>query len=72
MVPTFSLPTWVPNALKLYVLQENNITCMFCSLSYEFFFIEDKITANCFKDEVTPSLKANGRLKFIKMWHLTM
>ena len=34
------------------------------SLSSEFYFIGNKIAADCFKDEITPSLKANDRLKF--------
>ena len=38
--------------------------CVFCSLSYEFYFIGDKIAADNFKYEITPSLKANARLKF--------
>ena len=29
-----------------------------------FYFIGDKIAADCFKDEITPSLKSNDRLKF--------
>ena len=37
---------------------------MLCSFSYAFFFIGDKITADRFKDEITPSLRANYRLKF--------
>ena len=31
---------------------------------YEFYFIGDKIAADNFKYEITPSLKANARLKF--------
>ena len=37
---------------------------MFCSLSSEFYFIGDKIAADCFKDETTPSLQSKDRLKF--------
>ena len=37
---------------------------MFCALSYKFIFIGDKISANILKYEITPSLKANGRLRF--------
>ena len=37
---------------------------MFCLFSSELFFIGDKIAANNFKDEITPSLKSNDRLKF--------
>ena len=37
---------------------------MFLSLSYVFFLVVDKIAADCFKDEISPSLKANNGLKF--------
>ena len=37
---------------------------MFCSLSYEFYFIGDEIASDHFKDEMTPLLKANDELKF--------
>ena len=37
---------------------------MLYSLSSIFFFIGDKISADSLKDEITPSLKANDRLKF--------
>ena len=36
---------------------------MFCSLSYVFFFIGDKIDADHFKDKITPSLNSDDRLK---------
>ena len=35
-------------------------------MSYEFYFIGDKITADFFKDEITPSLKANDQIKFAR------
>ena len=37
---------------------------MLCSFSYIFHFIGDKIAVDNFKDEITPSLKADYRLKF--------
>ena len=46
----------VPDAPKLYFLQENNSPCVFFSLLYGFYFIRDKISDDCFKDEITPSL----------------
>ena len=52
------------DAPKLYVLQENKSTCVFCSLSSAFYFIGDKIAADNFIREITPSLKAEDRLKF--------
>ena len=58
-----------PNAPKLYVLQENNSTCVLYALSYKFYFIGDKMSTGNFKDEITTLLKANDRLKFFKMWH---
>ena len=39
---------------------------MLCSLSYSFYFVGDKIDDDCFKDEITPSLKSNDRLKFFQ------
>ena len=53
----------VLDAPKLYVLQENKSACVFCSLSYALFFIGDKISADCFGDNNTLSLKENDRLK---------
>ena len=35
----------------------------------ELLFIGDKITANCFKDEITPSLRQTIGLNLIKTWH---
>ena len=52
------------DAFKLYVLQKNNSTCVLCSFSSSFFFIGDEIDADDFKDEITPLIKANDRLKF--------
>ena len=37
---------------------------MLCSLSSPLFFVVDKFSADYFKYEIAPSLKANGRLKF--------
>ena len=37
---------------------------MFCSLLYAFHFVGDKIASDSFKDETTPLLKSNYRLKF--------
>ena len=53
----------VPDAPKLYVLQENKSDCLFCSLSSTFYFIDDKITADGFKNEIKLLIKANTRLK---------
>ena len=44
--------------------RDNKIACVFCLLSYSFYFIGDKMYADCFLDKTTPSLKANDRLKF--------
>ena len=38
--------------------------CVLFPLVSSFYFIGDKIDADCYKDEITPSLKTNGRLKF--------
>ena len=54
----------VPGATKLYFLQGANSAGLFCSLSFVFYFVGDKILSNRFKDEINPSLKANKRLKF--------
>ena len=45
-------------------LQENKNACVICSLSYTFFFVGNKIAADCFKEEIIRSLKSNDRLKF--------
>ena len=37
---------------------------MFCSLLYAFHFVGDKIASDSFKDETTPLLKSNDRLRF--------
>ena len=37
---------------------------MLCSLSSVFYFIGDKISAHCLKDDIKPSLRANSRLKY--------
>ena len=37
---------------------------MLYSLSYSFYLIGGKISADHFKDGITPSLKANDKLKF--------
>ena len=47
----------------MFVLQEDNSACVFCSLSSELLFICDKIDADSFKDESKPSLKENDGLK---------
>ena len=48
----------------MYVLHGNRSYCEFYSFSSVFYFIGDKISANCFKDEITSSLKTNDGLKF--------
>ena len=55
---------YVPGGPKLYVLQGRKSCCVLFSLSYYFNFFGGKISAGCFKDEITPSLKSNNRLKF--------
>ena len=40
-----------------------NSACVFCPLSPVFKFVGDKIATDRFYDEITPSLKANHRLK---------
>ena len=37
---------------------------MFCLFGSSLYFIGDKISADCFKNEISPLLKANYRLKF--------
>ena len=37
---------------------------MLCSLSSVFYLIANKLSARCLKDDITPSLRANNRLKF--------
>ena len=54
----------VPDAPKLYHLRENKSSCVFCSFSSAFYFIGDKHSADRFKGEIIPPLKANDRLKF--------
>ena len=49
---------------KFYVFQESKSACVFCSLSYTFFFVDDKISSAHFKDRIIPSLNAKDRLKF--------
>ena len=49
----------IPESPMLYVLQSNKSNCVLCSLSSTFYFIGDKIYADHFKDEITPSLRAN-------------
>ena len=55
---------WGPDATKLYILQENKSVCAFCSLLYALLLICDKISADHFKDEMTPLIKSNDGLKF--------
>ena len=52
----------VPVSIKLYVLQRGNTAYVFCSLSYSFYFVGDKIAADFFKYKITPLLKSNERL----------
>ena len=54
----------VPDAPKLYVLHKKKDSCVLSSFLSELFFIGDKIAVDCLKDEITPSLKSNERLKF--------
>ena len=44
----------VYDAPKLCVFQEINSDCVFCSLSSAFFFVDEKVAADCFKDEIIP------------------
>ena len=37
---------------------------MFCTFSFSFYFIGDKIAADCFTDKITLSLKASDMIKF--------
>ena len=53
-----------PDAQKLYDLQENMSACVLFSLSSKFYLICDKDSADIFKDEFTPSLKAYISFKF--------
>ena len=46
----------VPGDPKLYVLHEINSACVFIPLSCAFFFVGDKIVADCFNDSITLSL----------------
>ena len=64
---------YVPDAPKLYVLQENNIAYVFSSLFFAFYFIGDKIAADSFEDKITPLLKENDKIKlpqYVTMNHL--
>ena len=36
----------VPGAPKFYVLQESKIACVFCSFSFSFFLVGDKISTD--------------------------
>ena len=45
------------------VLNKSKSTCVLCPLSPTFYFIGDKISAQNFKDEISPSLKTNDWLK---------
>ena len=54
----------LPDAPRLYILQENKSACVVCSFSYALFFIGDKIDADCFKDEIITSIRSSNRLKF--------
>ena len=54
----------VPDAPKLYVLKGIWSAYVLCSLSSEFYFVGHKIAADCFENEIKPSLKENYRLQF--------
>ena len=54
----------VTGALKLYVLKDNKSACVFCSLSYSFLFVCDKVAADHFKDEIIPSRQEKERIQF--------
>ena len=54
----------VPGAPELYVFKKINSVCIFCSLSSEFFFIGDRVSADQFKYAISPLLKVNESLKF--------
>ena len=53
---------YAPGAHKLYFLRGECCLCVFFSSS--FYFVGDKNSADCFKDDIKSSLKANGRFKF--------
>ena len=55
------ISTWCS---KVVCFKENDISCVFCSLSSAFYFIGDKIAVDHHvKDEITPLLKTNDGLK---------
>ena len=51
---------------KLYVFQEIKSSCVFCSLSFIFIFIGDKVEADHFKGASLPLFKAEDRIKFAR------
>ena len=46
-----------PGAPRFYLLQEKESDGVLCSLSSSFYFVGDKISADCFKYEITRSSK---------------
>ena len=54
----------VPDSPKLCIYRKIKSDCVLCLLSSGFYFIDDKTYTDSLKDEITPSLKANDRLKF--------
>ena len=50
--------------LQSCIFKKENISSFdFCSLLFLFYLFGDEISADCFKDEITPSSKPNDRLK---------
>ena len=54
----------LPRDTQLCFLKYIKIDCVFCSVSYTYSFVDDKISVDCFKDDIIPSLKANYKHKF--------
>ena len=44
----------VPDATKLYVLQEGKSACLFCSFSFLLLFISDKISSGSIEMKLYP------------------
>ena len=47
----------VPGASRLYVFQDRNISCVYCSFSHIFPSVGKKFAADHFKDGILTSLK---------------
>ena len=53
----------LPGAPKSYILWEIKSACMFYSLTSDFPFVDEKVAADSFNDEILLSLKYKDRIK---------